>query len=457
MFIDQREFKEEWYDGEFTIEELNEELFDKMVAAYYDNSSGMGGPGVLRLLTEDNVQYAIGMDMMKDDPFWSKVEQGIELSHVVANVPVFDYESGIVNGKYEFKYKVEGNGWTPIPGTFGRFLVRDDYVEVAKDRTLPMFVDSEDGTHRDILYPFGRIGAALGLKGLKPKCYIYKGTKEYRINMQKKWEEYEAERKRLMLTPEDVEWKPIWDNNIESKMLDLVEPHYRGEYMLLFRKHERYGNTEVEGQKWSIVPQWKNRCIGKDSSVEAYNLFCKYYFDGIEGPFGYPYPDEIGNEECEDWYTFNPSDLNDHGKFVSSHPTMEAAKEEALSLSNGTIGYGGFDKENLITEYPSKELEERVIFEKYAPIVALMENAEQIVKTICEYEMRPDGDRGGWAWQALRKELGYPEVIARKILTLRFSDIDAGEYGWAKERLKSIGRYDEEKGLIFPKLWASII
>ena len=61
--------------------------------------------------------------------------------------------------------------------------------------------------------------------------------------------------------------------------------------------------------------------------------------------------------------------------------------------------------------------------EKYAPIVALMENPEQIVKTICEYEMHNDRDRGGWAWQALRKELGYPDSISHSIMDLSFSDI----------------------------------
>lgn len=32
MFVDQREHKEELYDGEFTFKDLNEELFNNIIA-----------------------------------------------------------------------------------------------------------------------------------------------------------------------------------------------------------------------------------------------------------------------------------------------------------------------------------------------------------------------------------------------------------------------------------------
>ena len=75
MFIDQREYKEEWYDGIFSLDAFNAEFFKKVIAVYYSSSSGMGGPGVLRLLTDENIQYEIGMDMMRDDPFFCKSEE----------------------------------------------------------------------------------------------------------------------------------------------------------------------------------------------------------------------------------------------------------------------------------------------------------------------------------------------------------------------------------------------
>ena len=190
MFIDQREYKEEWYDGIFNLGTFNDAFFEKVIAVYYYASSGMGGPGVLRLLTDNNVQYEIGMDMMEGDPFFGKPEErGFEGTHVGANVPMLE-RTGVdaEDEKFRKKFRGELEGWTYRRDKLGMgvYLVRNDYLEIDSSEGISRSMDSEDETYKVILWPFGRIGRFFMRNGKTPKTYLYEGTRDYRIYPQER-------------------------------------------------------------------------------------------------------------------------------------------------------------------------------------------------------------------------------------------------------------------------------
>lgn len=51
----------------FRYENLNEELFNKVIAFSYSIGSGLGGPGKIVMLTRDGKQYFIGQEGFEGD------------------------------------------------------------------------------------------------------------------------------------------------------------------------------------------------------------------------------------------------------------------------------------------------------------------------------------------------------------------------------------------------------
>ena len=438
MFVDQIEYKEEWYDGSFTARDLDDVFYKKAIAAYYSRSSGLGGPGTLRILTDENEQYVIGMDMMRDDEFLGG--PGYEFYRVSEQIPLFAIAEKDKNDDLmRPRFQVESDGWTCQQVFSGYYLIRDDYLEIDKQAGKP-YIDSEDGTHREILYPFGKIGSYLKAQGKEPKTYIYEGTKQYRIYMMEEWEKYEAECERVRIRNEDVEWRPIYPNNQYVEITGDPDMDRRGEYLLVFRENKTYG---VIGEKWSVIPQWKDRCISKDSEITSYNLFCKEY-EQIEGPLGYadPHIEASDYEILHPWphTTFRHSDINDEGEFIYAFRTKEEAKAEAMRSLNGNLARGGYNRENLITDYPSKEVEEEIIFNKYGPLVYFVENFDRVSKIMREFEFGKTRGGDGWIISRLTNELQVSDAFAYNLKNIRLRDLNVDNVEYAKKRLAEIGR-----------------
>lgn len=51
----------------FKFEDLNEELFSRVIAFSYSIGSGLGGPGAIYLLTNDGKEYLIGEEGFEGD------------------------------------------------------------------------------------------------------------------------------------------------------------------------------------------------------------------------------------------------------------------------------------------------------------------------------------------------------------------------------------------------------
>ena len=45
----------------FKFEDLNDKLFEKLIAFSYSRGSGLGGPGVIIMLTSDRKEYVIAV------------------------------------------------------------------------------------------------------------------------------------------------------------------------------------------------------------------------------------------------------------------------------------------------------------------------------------------------------------------------------------------------------------
>ena len=54
-------------DLNFRYEDLNKEIFDKVVAFSYSIGSGLGGPGAMIMLTRDGKEYIIGQEGFEGD------------------------------------------------------------------------------------------------------------------------------------------------------------------------------------------------------------------------------------------------------------------------------------------------------------------------------------------------------------------------------------------------------
>ena len=425
MFVDQREYKEEWYDGEFSFKDLNEELFKNIIAGYYSSSSGMGGPGIIRLLTKDNKEYEIGLDLLRADPFYTGRSEHESIQN---NIPLFETTDEIIKEPhYRHKYKKEDEGFTYINSLFSNYLIKDEYLEYIKD--IPNNIDGKFTT------TFNKIRYYLTKQGYEKQDYIYEGTKKYRLYLMDEWNKYEKEQERIKIRDEDVKWKPIYHNNQKSSLDrdDLYDSV--GEYLLLFREDKEIG---VYGQKFSIIKEWKDRCISKDSNVITYNLFCKRYYE-IEGKLGYDDPN-IKKKDNDLLHpgsnTFRDSDINDYGEFIYAHLSMEDAKKEALKLANGNLAYGGFNKENLINDYPSKEIENQIIFNKYYPIVLYAERYKEILDIITKFRHKPNTGGRGFIVNELVDKLNISKTVAIKLLNITLDDLIEVNVEYAKQRVK---------------------
>ena len=147
----------------------------------------------------------------------------------------------------------------------------------------------------------------------------------------------DAEAERIRIREEDVEWKELYPNNMLDNGLS-------GYYMLLFRKNR---DGSISGCKFTIAFQEEEIMplrIRSGAPIEAYNLFCRRYFD-VTGELQYPEPANELVLMTGDSKTFeDPNGVNDYGDFVRSYRTLEDAKTGALAR----LGWQGINRDTVI-------------------------------------------------------------------------------------------------------------
>lgn len=302
----------------FTLSDLTKEFFNKLCYVEQMQSTGLGGAGYILMVTEDGWEYLLGIE-------------GYDEHNPQNTVPLLTPCEKWGEEKYRTVYYIENEGWTYVGDYATDILIRNDIYE----KINRLYYDSE---HRKLEYGdcYKLLQCVLKPKyGLRRKVYT---------KTQEKWDEMELEgrkteeyRKRIALTTEDVEWKPVYVNNL------LCNPIV-GIYGFLFKRQE---NGRISGYKWTIVFQYQEITPGKqkmDAPIEAYNLYFKEYRD-VAGVLGYRKPG-YANQQCYKKSTIQDG-VHSYGEFVRSYKTLEFAKEGVI-YRNECIGWGNVNLENII-------------------------------------------------------------------------------------------------------------
>ncbi|MCM1048529.1 MAG: hypothetical protein NC433_08895 [Clostridiales bacterium] len=302
----------------FTLSDLTEELFAALCYVEKEWSSGLGGSGCIRMITETGQEYFLGIE-------------GYDELRPEITVPLLTTYDEWNKEKCRKVYCLEDEGWTYARDFATDVLIRNDIYE--KMNKLYYKTENKKLEHGDCYTLILRV---LG-KENNMNRKVYAKTKEQWDKEEQERLKAEEKRKRLAIAPEDIEWKPLYINN-------MLQNSVEGIYGFLFKKGK---NGEISGYKWTIVFQYEefDHCARKSNApIERYNLYFKEY-RSVCGVLGYKEPNYSG-VQC---YTKSAihDGVHSYGKFVRSYSTLEMAKEAAL-YRNGCIGWGNVDIENIV-------------------------------------------------------------------------------------------------------------
>lgn len=292
----------------FELEDLNEELFDRVVCFSYSYPSGLGGPGSMLMYTENGEEYLILQDGFSECE-WEDLDE-------------------IIPFRDEKRYKEYYCG-------IGYYLyIRQElYDEVIFGMEAYQKYYHMTPTENHIIWKL------LDISEKKVKRMVYAGAAKEMERDRQERERREAERQRFRLSEDDMEWKDIYFSERER---EAYMPE--GCYTTLYKRNE---NDGITGAIWSILYQQDRHMFfdedaGKwTSKIEAYNIFFNKY-ESLEEPLSFP-PLEGGEEPVT---YFNP------GRFFCSCQTLEDAKHR-IAARNECIGWGCYTKENVIV--PTEE------------------------------------------------------------------------------------------------------
>lgn len=294
--------------GTFDLEDLGQELQEKIVFLELSYGSGLGGPGCIIFLTDDGVEYYID-EVGTDTSVHNMVKLFPEVYKCYRNID--DYETDEIGF-------VQGDKWNAIHVFAGVFFVRKTYY----DKFCPLYMEMKE-SDRDFLLSLGR--KMLGID----KLVTFEDRMVY-IKSYQKWEEHnrevekrERERKENRLTEQDVPWV-VYSNNIANGLI-----------WLLIRK-ESDGKFSV--YRWLIQGQReteKEGCYRLEAPIECYNLFLNRLGQ----------VDEEGISDTENIYRFFKCDAP--GEFIRSYKTIEKAKVAAQERNDWSVGWGNVNKLNV--------------------------------------------------------------------------------------------------------------
>lgn len=314
------------FDGEIKMEkedifelvDLTEEFFNTVWYVEQLRSTGMGGAGYILMITEANEEYLLGIEGYDE----------YEPEKTVALLLQYDQYD---KNEMRKRYRAEDYGWTHCSDFATDILIRNDLY--AKLNQVYYETEQRELKHEDC---YRLLKSVLKLENGMPRK-VYKKTWENLEKEEQMWKKREQESAKRQISAEDMEWKPLYANNIISNPI-------MGYYAFLFKKEE---DGSISGYKWTVVYQTEESETGFPKSpvaIEAYNLYFKEYRN-VVGILGYREP---GYTNCQCYVQSTIRDgVHSYGRFVRSYKTLELAKSAALSW-NGHIGWGNVDKSNFI-------------------------------------------------------------------------------------------------------------
>lgn len=305
----------------FRYQDLNKELFDKVVAFSYSIGSGLGGPGAIIMLTRDGKEYFIG-------------QEGFEYGWLhPANTFPFMEEA----------FNSEDCGkWFRISK---KYALERIYCRKELQSQINNVIENYS-KKKELLYDWeSMVWQILGIDEVKH--IIYDKTEKIRERDEQERKQSEEHFKNVLLKPDSFEWHKLYYNNCIPNDEDMETSLLQGYYLLLFKSMNA---SRIDGVMMTIAFQREQCSEGVEemnAKVEAYNLFYQR-FEDVRGPLEIPAKqDKSPMKEFEKSFQGRLScySVNARGKFIRSYSSLEEAKKGAMYWLKV---WGGIDSENVI-------------------------------------------------------------------------------------------------------------
>lgn len=305
----------------FRYEDLNKELFDKVVAFSYSIGSGLGGPGAIIMLTRDGKEYFIGQEGFEYD--WL---------HPANTFPFM-----------EEAFNSEDCGkWFRISKKYASERI---YCRKELQSQINNVIENYS-KKKELLYDWeSMVWQILGIDDIEH--IIYDKTKKIRERDEKERKRSEEHFESVLLKPDSFEWHKLYYNNCIPKDEDTEKYLLQGYYLLLFKK---INTCRIDGSMMTIAFQREQYSEGvqqMNAKVEAYNLFYQR-FEDVRGPLEIPV--DQGKSPMKELENSFPGKLscysvNTRGKFIRSYSSLVEAKKGAMYWLKV---WGEIDSENVI-------------------------------------------------------------------------------------------------------------
>lgn len=304
----------------FGYEDLNIELFNKIIAFSYSMGSGLGGPGMIIMLTSDGKEYLIGQE---------------------------GFEGNWLYPEHTFPFMAEAfsensDKWIRISK---RYASERIYCRKELQSQINHVIENYRKKN-GLLYNWeSMIWKILGIDDVE--YIIYDKTEEFRERDEQKRKQLEEHFKNVLLKPDSFEWHKLYYNNCIPKDVDVETSSLQGYYLLLFKS---INISRIDGVMMTIAFQREQCSEGVEemnAKVESYNLFYQR-FEDVRGPLEIPAKqDKSPMKEFEKSFQGRLScySVNARGKFVRSYSSLEEAKKGAMYWLKV---WGGIDSENVI-------------------------------------------------------------------------------------------------------------
>ncbi len=304
----------------FGYDDLNIELFNKIIAFSYSMGSGLGGPGMIVMLTGDGKKYLIGQE---------------------------GFEGNWLYPEHTFPFMAEAfsensDKWIRISK---RYASERIYCRKELQSQINYVIENYRKKN-GLLYNWeSMIWKILGIDDVE--YIIYDKTEEFRERDEQKRKQSEEHFKNVLLKPDSFEWHKLYYNNCIPKDVDVETSSLQGYYLLLFKS---INISRIDGVMMTIAFQREQCSEGVEemnAKVESYNLFYQR-FEDVRGPLEIPAKqDKSPMKEFEKSFQGRLScySVNARGKFVRSYSSLEEAKKGAMYWLKV---WGGIDSENVI-------------------------------------------------------------------------------------------------------------
>ena len=304
----------------FGYEDLNIELFNKIIAFSYSMGSGLGGPGMIIMLTSDGKEYLIGQE---------------------------GFEGNWLYPEHTFPFMAEA--FSENSDKWIRISKRYASERIYCRKELKSQINHVIENYRKkngLLYNWeSMIWKILGIDDVE--YIIYDKTLEFRKLDELERKQLEEHFKNVLLKPDSFEWHKLYYNNCIPKDVDVETSSLQGYYLLLFKS---INISRIDGVMMTIAFQREQCSEGVEemnAKVESYNLFYQR-FEDVRGPLEIPAKqDKSPMKEFEKSFQGRLScySVNARGKFVRSYSSLEEAKKGAMYWLKV---WGGIDSENVI-------------------------------------------------------------------------------------------------------------